>query len=556
MKLVFTDRIFPSLAGALFGAVLLLCSGFPATAQTKQPEGDTTITASMPESWPPHYIALPGEEPTGFAVEILNAVAKRAGYQVSYRVTKTMREAYDLAADGEVDLMPNVGATPSRMEIFAFTDPVETFVVSIFVRADSRDIKSAAELAGRQVAVVKRNMGLKLMAKRDDVESVIFDDVRSALFDLVAGRVDAMIYPAPVLQNMAQQVGVDHRIKVVGEPLLEVKRAIAVHPSRTEIHRRLDAAIADFVQTPEYQEIYLRWFGRPPEYWSAARVMAFAAGGLVLVVLGFSLWHYRTIIRLNKTLEDRVEQRTSALRTAEAELLRKERLATLGELTGTMAHELRNPLGSIVTSFAVIKSKLKSSDGDLTRSFDRAERNIDRCTGIIDDLLEYAQIRAPNCTATVLDRLVRETVEEYSLPGGISLTLDLGLGDREIMVDSEQIRRIILNFIDNSCQSIAARTDFPNQATEGRIEIQTRPAGEAVELSVSDNGVGIPRELMEKIFEPLFSTKPFGVGLGLPNAQNIVSGHGGQLTLDSKPGHGARVVVRLPTGNKSQTRAT
>ncbi|MCK4868018.1 MAG: transporter substrate-binding domain-containing protein, partial [Alphaproteobacteria bacterium] len=186
----------------------------------------------MPESWPPHYIALPGEEPTGFAVEILNAVAHRAGYKVSYRVAKTMREAYDLAASGEVDLMPNVGAVPSRMEVFAFTDPVETFVVSIFVRADSRDIESAAELAGRRVAVVKRNMGLKLMAKREDVESVIFDDVPSALFDLVSGRVDAMIYPAPILRDMAQQVGVDHRIKIVGEPLLEVKRAIAVHPSR------------------------------------------------------------------------------------------------------------------------------------------------------------------------------------------------------------------------------------------------------------------------------------------------------------------------------------
>ncbi len=554
MKFHFANLNFRSLAGALCGAALLLCSGFPAMAQTGQPGGNTTITASMPESWPPHYIALPGEEPTGFAVEILDAVAERAGYKVSYRVTETMREAYDLAASGEVDLMPNVGAVPSRMDVFAFTDPVETFVVSIFVRADSRDIESAGELAGRRVAVVKRNMGLKLMAKREDVESVIFDDVPSALFDLVSGRVDAMIYPAPILRDMAQQVGVDHRIKIVGEPLLEVKRAIAVHPSRTEIHRRLGVAVAAFVGTPEYQEIYLRWFGRVPEYWTAARVLTYAGGALVLVVLGFSLWHYRTIIHLNRTLEDRVEQRTSALRTAEAELLRKERLATLGELTGTMAHELRNPLGSIVTSFAVIRNKLKSSDGDLTRSFDRAERNIDRCTGIIDDLLEYAQVRAPNCEATGLDRLVRETVEEYSLPDGISLNLDLGLGDREIMVDSEQIRRIILNFIDNSCQSIAARADSPNQATEGRIKIQTRPAGEAVELSISDNGAGIPPELTEKIFEPLFSTKPFGVGLGLPNAQNIVSGHGGQLTLVSEPGHGARVTVRLPNGDNSQTR--
>lgn len=555
MKLFFANRHFPGLAGALCGAALSLCSAFPAAAQTG-PEGDnTTITASMPAAWPPHYIALPSGEPAGFAVEILDAVAERAGYEVSYRITDTMREAYDLAASGEVDLMPNVGAVPSRMDTFAFTDPVETFAVSIFVRTDTRNIGNADDLAGRQVAVVKRNMGLTLMSKRDDVESVVFDDVRSALFDLVAGRVDAMIYPAPILQNLAQNVGVDHRIRAVGEPLREVKRAIAVHPSRTEIHRRLGAAVAAFVGTPEYQEIYLRWFSRPPEFWTPARVMTYAGGGLVLVVLVFSLWHYRTVVRLNRTLEDRVEQRTSALRTAEAELLRRERLATLGELTGTVAHELRNPLGSIVTSFVVIRNKLQSSDGDVIRSFERAERNINRCTGIIDDLLEYAQIRTLDCQATELDRLVRETVAEYDPPDDIALDLDLGLGDRTVMVDPEQIRRILLNFIDNSCQSIATRFELPEGVAEGRIEIRTSPVDDAVELSVSDNGIGVPPELTEKIFEPLFSTKPFGVGLGLPNAQNIVTGHGGQIALDSEPGRGARITVRLPNGGESRTTA-
>lgn len=553
MKLLFEDRNLPGFAGALCGAALLLCFAFPATAQAG-PHGETnTITASMPASWPPHYIAPPGEKPTGFAVEILDAVAKRAGYDVSYRVTETMREAYDLAASGEVDLMPNVGAVPSRMDTFAFTDPVETFVVSIFVRADSREITSAADLAGRQVAVIKRNMGLKLMSKRDDVESVVFDDIRSALFDLVAGRVDAMVYPAPVLHDLADLVGIDHRIKTVGEPLLEVKRAIAVHPSRTEIHRRLGAAVSDFVGTPEYQEIYLRWFGRPPEYWTAGRVLAFAGGALVLIVFGFSLWHYRTVIHLNRTLEDRVEHRTLALREAEAELRRKERLAALGELTGTVAHELRNPLGAIVTSFTIIKSKLSGGNDDLSRSFKRAERNIDRCTGIIDDLLEYAQIRTGNREATDFDGLIREILDDYVLPAGISLDTDLALENRTVEVDPEQIRRIIVNFLDNSCQAIAARAD--GEAADGFIRVRTRPSGEGLELSVSDNGVGIPPGILDRIFEPLFSTKSFGIGLGLPNAQNIVAGHGGRLSVENEPGGGASVSVWLPVREESHTEA-
>jgi signal transduction histidine kinase len=553
MKILFADRNLPGFAGALCSAALLLCFAFPATAQAGRHGEGTTITASMPASWPPHYLTLPDGKPTGFAVEILDAVAEQAGYKISYRVTETMREAYDLAATGEVDLMPNVGAVPSRMDTFAFTDPVETFVVSIFVRADSRDITSAADLAGRRVAVIKRNMGLKLMSKRDDVESVVFDDVRSALFDLVAGRVDAMVYPAPVLHDLAQQVGIDHRIKTVGEPLLEVKRAVAVHPSRTEIHRRLSAAVSEFVGTPEYQEIYLRWFGRPPEYWTVARVLTLTGGAMVLVVLGFSLWHYRTVINLNRTLEDRVEQRTRALRDAEAELRRKERLAALGELTGTVAHELRNPLGAIVTSFTIIKSKLRGTKDGLSRSFERAERNIDRCTGIIDDLLEYAQIRTAKRESTDFDGLIRDILDEYGLPAGISLDMDLGLGDRTVAVDPDQIRRIIVNFLDNSCQSIAARTD--GDAADGLIRVCTQLSGEGVELSVSDNGTGIPPDILDRIFEPLFSTKSFGIGLGLPNAQNIVAGHGGRLVVANEPGGGASVSVWLPEREESQTEA-
>ena len=542
------------LASALFAAALALESQFPAAAQNGQDGNGTTITASMPESWPPHYIALPGEKPTGFAVEILDAVARHAGYKVTYQVTKTMREAYDLALNGEVDLMPNMGIAPARMDSFAFTRPVETFVVSIFVRADSHAIRNSADLAGRRVAVVERNMGLRLMKERGDAETVIFKDIRTALFDLVAGRVDAMIYPAPVLLDLAKQVGIERRIKIVGEPVLEVKRAIAVHPSRTEIHRRLSAAVDQFVATPEYQEIYLRWFGNPPEYWSAKRVLTYAGGALILVVLGFSLWHYRTIIHLNRTLEDRVDQRTRALRAAEDELRRKERLATLGELTGTVAHELRNPLGSIVTSFAVIKSKLSVGNGDLARSFDRAERNIDRCTGIIDELLEYAQIKPPNRLAINFDELVRETLGEYRLPPGISLNTDYRLGQQVVTTDPEQIRRIIVNFMDNACQAIEATAI--NGVTKGHIQVSTRPAEEGVELSISDSGAGIPPDLLDQIFEPLFSTRPFGVGLGLPNAQNIVAAHGGRLNVTNEPTGGARITVWLPVGDELPTETT
>lgn len=532
----------------LFATLIALAFAFvePTAAQNRAETAKSLITTAIPRAWPPHYIAEEGARPTGFAVEILDAVAARAGYTVSYRVTPTMREAFDMAANGEVDVMANVGIIEERKKLFTFTDPVETFVLGIFVRADSQDITGSADLAGRRVAVIERNVGLRLMGKREDVESIQFADVRTALFELVAGRVDALVYPVPIIEDLARDVGIDRRIKVVGQPLLEVRRAIAVHPSRTEVHRRLSAAVADFVGTPEYQEIYVRWFGAPAPYWTARRVLTIAGAVLLAVIAAGSLWHYRTVVRLNRTLETRVEQRTEELRQVQADLLRKERLATLGELTGTMAHELRNPLGSVVSSFAVIKHRLGSDAPELDRSIGRAERNIGRCTGIIDDLLDYAQIKSAHRQPTSLDELVREIAAEYQAPHGVTLEERLSLGDRLVAVDREQIRRVIINFLDNACHAIADRTEAQPDAPAGKIVIETAADDGSVSISVADNGLGIAAEHRDKVFEPLFSTKPFGVGLGLPGALNIVSEHGGKLDVDSTPGEGTLFTIRFP----------
>ncbi len=529
----------------VLAVALTLPAAPPAGSQSAtQPGARETITAAIPKSWPPHFIVRPGEAPTGFGVEILEAVAARAGYSVSYRVMPTIRGTLDLVVAGEVDLLPNIGVIEERRKLINFTDPVETFTVGIFIREDTHDIASAGDLAGRRVAVLKTNVGVRLMRDQPGVESVIFDDVRKALFDLLSGRVDAMVYPVPILQNLAAEVGVDNRIKTVGKPLLEVKRAIGVNLSRTEIHRRLSAAVADFIGTAEYQEIYVRWFGRPQSFWTVQIVLTAAGGILLAVVVGFSLWHYRTVVRLNRALEGRVEERTTELRGAQAELLRKQRLATLGELIGTVAHELRNPLGTVVLSFAVIEKKLREKDVDLAKNLDRISRNIDRCTGIIDDLLDYAQVRSAVRLDEDIDKLISETVAEYAAPAGVSLVTRPGLRGQTVAVDREQIRRIILNFLDNACQAV--EQNISGGANKAEVVVATRPAKDGIEIVVSDNGKGIPAKHMDQVMEPLFSTKPFGVGLGLPNAQNIVSGHGGRLEIHSEPGHGTQVVVALP----------
>lgn len=206
---------------------LLLSALFAlASLSNGAPEEPWQVIAGIPRFWPPQYSLDDSHNPTGFAIDIMNEIATRAGVRVNYRVMESFAEVSEAINDGRIDLIPNSGITPDRAARYAFTAPVETFVISIFVRDDTLDISGADDLRGRRVGVVEFNMGQRLMRDRNDLELVVYRDAETALFSLVAGHVDAMIYPQPVLLNLVRQVGIEDRIEVVGASLKEIKRGI------------------------------------------------------------------------------------------------------------------------------------------------------------------------------------------------------------------------------------------------------------------------------------------------------------------------------------------
>ncbi len=157
------------------------------------------VIAGVPRSWPPQYGVDENGNPTGFAIDVMEEIAARAGLRVDYRVMDSFAEVSEAMNAGHIDLIPNSGITPDRAARYAFTAPVEAFVVSIFVRDDTLDIKGADDLRGHKVGVVEFNIGQRLMQDRDDLELVVYRDAETALFGLVAGHVDAMVFPEPVL---------------------------------------------------------------------------------------------------------------------------------------------------------------------------------------------------------------------------------------------------------------------------------------------------------------------------------------------------------------------
>lgn len=240
-------------------------------------------------------------------------------------------------------------------------------------------------------------------------------------------------------------------------------------------------------------------------------------------------------------LARRVEERTAELRTAQEGLIRSERLSVLGQLTATVAHELRNPLSAIRNSVYALKELVASKGLVLDRPLSRIERSIGRCDRIVGDLLDYARSRQLQCMPVVLDQWLGEALDDQKLPEGVGLTHSFGAPGVVVSVDPERLRRVVVNLVENAVQAMV-EAGSPRR----ELEVSTRPIGREIEIAVSDTGPGISAEVLPKIFEPLFSTRSFGTGLGLPTVKQIVEQHGGRIEVASAVGSGTRVVVRLP----------
>ena len=240
-------------------------------------------------------------------------------------------------------------------------------------------------------------------------------------------------------------------------------------------------------------------------------------------------------------LEDLVNERTHQLKAAQEELVRKERLAILGQLTATVSHEIRNPLGTIRTSVFSIRDGIERNEmGMVERALQLAERNILRCDGIIEELLDFSRVKELNPMPTDIDSWMMEILFEIPLPSEIKCIPSLNTGIK-VPIDRERLRRAIINVVTNAVQ--AAQDERSRQK---EISVVSEVAGNRLEIRVKDAGPGISDDVLDKIFEPLFSTKGFGVGLGLPIVKNIMEQHGGGVDIRTESGKGTTVTLWLP----------
>jgi PAS domain S-box-containing protein len=240
-----------------------------------------------------------------------------------------------------------------------------------------------------------------------------------------------------------------------------------------------------------------------------------------------------------------------SLKAAMEKLASSERLATIGQVAATVSHELRNPLGAIRNSMALIHQLTAGKQLGVERALERVDRNIEHCTAIITALLEFTREKEIARTPTAFDSWLADLLAKYAAPEGIAIQHELRAGT-EVAIDPEWFRHALVNLIDNAIQALQDPAWHPPAAHARRITVRTERAGRHVRICVSDTGPGIPTDVLPRIFEPLFTTKGFGVGLGLPTVSQIIEKHGGAIDVDSSVGNGTTVAIWLPRSGDSQ----
>jgi PAS domain S-box-containing protein len=242
-------------------------------------------------------------------------------------------------------------------------------------------------------------------------------------------------------------------------------------------------------------------------------------------------------------LEEMVENRTRELKLSQSKLARNERLAVLGQLSGSIGHELRSPLGVISNVVYLLKISQPNVDPKIKEYHDILKNEVNNADKIITDLLDFSRLKNVEHEKVSVNEIIKKVLDRFPVPSGIRMKWDSPTGLPMVFVDKQQITQVLGNLILNAYQSMQ---------DGGDLTISAREKGKNIEIEVKDTGIGIPKENIEQLFDPLFTTKPRGIGLGLTVSKMLMNANNGKIEVSSEVGKGSIFTIYLPVQDEEQ----
>ena len=284
-----------------------------------------------------------------------------------------------------------------------------------------------------------------------------------------------------------------------------------------------------------------------PPFWNTSAfylVVAVLFSVVVTVIMTYVARLRREIVGRRQARQEIIDFQQRETELAEArlaelsqQLVHQTRLATIGQMTASIAHEIRNPLGAVRNAAYLIKGKLPDRTSKLLRYLTIIDREVDTADGVIRNMLEMARSKEPNKKTVDLSHLVRDIFDRWDT--NETRRLDLKSDPDPFIIDADdgQLRQVIDNLVSNATQAIG---------DHGVVTVDLKFVEDQALITVKDNGPGIAVENRKRLFEPLFTTKAKGTGLGLSICRQIIERHGGTIELQDHEGSGAEFCICLP----------
>jgi len=251
-----------------------------------------------------------------------------------------------------------------------------------------------------------------------------------------------------------------------------------------------------------------------------------------------------------KRIEEKLKEYTENLEKIVEERTRKlkevERLAAIGETAAMVGHDLRNPLQVLINTVYLGKETVKSmpspcrelaEEKGVVELFGTVGGQVEYMNKIVSDLQDFARTLKPEPVETSLHQLINDTLSTIRVPENVKVSMMIEEDFPKLRIDPAMMKRVFTNLVTNALQAMP---------DGGQLTIRASRTEEAISISVQDTGVGIPEENLDKLFQPLFTTKSKGTGFGLPVCKRIVEAHDGSITVESKVGRGSTFTVKIP----------
>jgi signal transduction histidine kinase len=490
------------------------------------------VKVAADNAFPPYeYVSSHGIL-KGFNVDIIQAVALQVGWDLEF-VPLPWPQALEALEKGKVDAIQGMKYTPERDEHYDFSVSYLQSSQAIFVHRDRQNIHELADLSDCSVAVQEGSIGAELVKNVPKIKLLQVPSQGDALQLLLENRVEAVVSNHLTGLYNLQVMGRAKDVKTVGELLDRTDYALAVVQGENRtIIEEFNTGLAAIRKNGTYEKIYHKWFGvLVPDYSTKLRQALYVAGttSTVLILI------IAVVVRINQRLRAQIQR--------QAELLaRRERLESVGEVAASLAHEIRNPLTAIKTFVELMPEKL---DNPLfrTKLLEIVPEEVSRLDLLLTSVLDYARPRLPVRQDFVLLELVQEVedlLEQQAVKKDLVLTTVVPPA-LMVSADREQIRQILFNIMLNAIQVLPP---------EGSINLQAKAGENLVEISCQDSGPGVNQEDLTRIFDPFFTRRKKGTGLGLFLSYRLAQENRGELVAESPPGEGLKITLYLPLGGQ------